>query len=436
MKQKRFAIIGLCLYVILFSTALTSVKFEEVQRRWTNKFVVKELGFIGYAIFDLTMYTKNLYTTFTFKYKDPKPYSLFLLDRAKTKKTKRLRDNHSNKNLKNVIYLQLESVDDILLGLTHNDSIIMPFLSGLTKRSIHFKNAFDQTGAGRSVDGEFISLTSQMPIPNSSVYTSFDLSRIPSIPKVLAANGYHNFSVHGYIPTFWQRKSNHIRLGYDSTYFKEDLDTSDIIGWGVSDISVVEQAVDKMSQIKGPFFAHIILLTNHHPYNYVKKKNGIPLTNIVEDYFSSVSYVDTSIERLFKRLSEEDMLKDTIIAIYSDHDSGITKDIYLQQNLQYADDISHDKIPMMIYNDGYSQIIVRPSGLQDLAPTVLNLLGIEQPLTFLGAPASEDTDVFLLGNRRITAIKEGKPILEDSNIDLSTLSRFAISRPKSLMRQP
>jgi len=130
------------------------------------------------------------------------------------------------------------------------------------------------------------------------------------------------------------------------------------------------------------------------------------------------------------------MLKDTIIAIYSDHDSGITKDIYLQQNLQYADDISHDKIPMMIYNDGYSQIIVRPSGLQDLAPTVLNLLGIEQPLTFLGAPASEDTDVFLLGNRRITAIKEGKPILEDSNIDLSTLSRFAISRPKSLMRQP
>jgi len=63
MKQKRFAIIGLCLYVILFSTALTSVKFEEVQRRWTNKFVVKELGFIGYAIFDLTMYTKNLYTT-------------------------------------------------------------------------------------------------------------------------------------------------------------------------------------------------------------------------------------------------------------------------------------------------------------------------------------------------------------------------------------
>jgi len=440
MKKKLFLVAGLCLYVVLLSTSLNAVHLEQVSKRWSNKLVVDELGFTGYALYDLYFYAKGFYSSRSLKYKDPEPYRLFLSDRAKKRRTAaQIRGRNgktAGKGLKNVIYLQLESVDSVLLGLNYKGSEVMPFLSYLAGHSIFFENAFDQTGAGRSVDGEFLSLTSQIPIPNHSVYTSSDLSEIPSLPKVLSAKGYRSFSMHGYIPGFWNRRNNHLKLGYDETYFIEDLDTSDIIGWGISDSSIVTQAVDKMSNLKQPFYAHIILLSNHFPYNYVKKKMGAPPTNIVEDYFSSVRYVDKSIELLFRKLIEKNMLKDTIVAVYSDHDSGITKKIYLQTGQKYIDYRTHDKIPMMVYNGGLSLRIKRPSGLQDLAPTILSQLGIDQPQTFIGAPADMESEVFLPGNLRITGLKNGTPTIKDSEIDLSVLSRLAIAKPKTLEMGP
>ncbi len=440
MKKKLFLIAGLCLYVVLLSTSLNAVHLEQVSKRWSNKLVVDELGFMGYALYDLSIYAKGLYSSRSLKYKDPEPYRLFLSGRAKARKTaarsKERNNKATGKNFKNIIYLQLESVDRVLLGLNYKGSEVMPFLSYLAKHSIFFENAFDQTGAGRSVDGEFLSLTSQIPIPNHSVYTGSDLSEIPSLPKVLSENGYRSFSMHGYIPSFWNRKNNHLKLGYDETFFIEDLDASDIIGWGISDSSIVSQAVDKMSRLQQPFYAHIILLSNHFPYAYVKKKMGASPTDIVEDYFSSVRYVDKSIELLFKKLIEKNMLKETIVAVYSDHDSGITKKIYLQTGQRYIDYRTHDKIPMMIYNGGPGLRVKRPSGLQDLAPTILDQLGIEQPQTFIGAPAFMESDVFLPGNLRITGLKDGIPTIKDSEIDLSVLSRLAIAKPETLVKKP
>ncbi len=61
MKEKIFAIVGLCLYISLFSISLTSINFDAISSRWSNKLVVTELGFIGYALYDITTHIKTIY---------------------------------------------------------------------------------------------------------------------------------------------------------------------------------------------------------------------------------------------------------------------------------------------------------------------------------------------------------------------------------------
>ncbi len=269
-----------------------------------------------------------------------------------------------------------------------------------------------------------------MPVANRSAYIDFDLSRLPSLPKTLAREGYTSFSIHGYEPGFWKRGINHQRLGFDKTFFYDDLDHSDEIGWGVSDISVVEQAVEKMASTEAPFFAHIILLSNHYPYTYVREMLGLPYKNIVEDYFISAGYVDGAIKRLFERLDEAGLIDDTIVAVYSDHDSGITSIIHDYAGLAY-EPLADDRIPLLIYGAGVRGSITDSSGLQDLSPTILYYLGIESPHTFVGLP-NAGASVFMPGGRVLALDDSGRVGLELAGLDVETITLLAISRPESL----
>lgn len=429
MKSKKTIIIYTCtiiifvmILIIIFNNAVSK---ESLKFRWTNMHIVNELGCSGYFFYDIHQIIKEkLYTVSKEDVKEIRTY----LKRFTHIDNKFIK----NKN-KNIVLLQLESVDGITLDLKLDNAPLMPNLRRIIEKSIYFPNTIDQSGVGKTSDGEFLALTSLLPIINDSMYKSYDLSLVPSLPKILTKNNYRTFSIHGFMGGFWGRDKAHKLLGYEKTYFMDNLVQDDIVGWGISDKSVMKQAVKIMKKEKKPFMAHIILLTNHHPYDHVEKGPFKKPSDIVENYINSIRYVDEAIGVLFELLEKENLLDDTMIMIFSDHDSAITSKIHEKFNLSYSDGFKDDKIPLIFYTGDEKYVNERLAGQADIAPLILEKLGIGIPFSMIGNSYLDSKQGVLLQNGEFI-IKNDKEELvkENTNIDVSKLTRLILLKGEDI----
>ena len=397
--------------------------------RGLNQHVADELGMVGYALFDLASALNHFTEKSRISSMNKTPYIDFLnelrMNRTapSTKRTRR----------KNVIFVQLESIDAVCLRNTFNGKEITPFLNSLIPRSHYFLNTLDHSGAGRTVDGELMALTSLLPLPSDPVYIRYDLQRTPSLPKTLKKEGYYSISIHGFSDAYWNRGNAHDALGFDKSLFIDKLEDTEQIGWGISDSSLLKQVVEIYKNETHPVFIHSILLTNHHPYGYVSDRFSLPTNNIYEDYIESVGYVDQCVENFFESLKEEDLLKDTIVAIYSDHDSSITQELVDFLDPEHRP-VYLDSIPFLIYGlDAPPEIHEGLAGLQDLPVIILNDLRISIPHTFTGQSlgAVEQTISPAVGK---VSLQNGTLKVEPVAIDLNDLTRASILDPQSLQK--
>jgi phosphoglycerol transferase MdoB-like AlkP superfamily enzyme len=68
---------------------------------------------------------------------------------------------------KNVILIQMESIEAFVLGQSINGQEITPNLNRILEKSISFTNIYEQTKSGNSSDCDFMMMTSLLPIKKS-----------------------------------------------------------------------------------------------------------------------------------------------------------------------------------------------------------------------------------------------------------------------------
>src|SRR5690606_15617605 len=93
---------------------------------------------------------------------------------------------------KNIVYLQMESLQDFVLNEQVEGEEITPFLNSLLSESYHFTNFYPQTAEGNSSDAELLALTSVYPVREGSTFFRFPDKNYPSILKHLEQEGYEN----------------------------------------------------------------------------------------------------------------------------------------------------------------------------------------------------------------------------------------------------
>ncbi len=369
---------GLCVGAL--GVVATSRSWDRLWPRFANSLLVEELGGVGYAVFDVVQSAGWYWEESRQANADPAPLRAFLAELA----AERRPVPAVAPGRKHVVFLQMESVDGLVLGARHDGQPLMPFLETLAGNEVYFANTIDCTGVGRTTSAGVLALTSQVPMRRNPIYVSQPLDRVPSLPKVLKQAGYRCWSMHGYDGYFWRREQAHQALGYDETFFREDLDAREQIGWGISDRSVLHQAARRLAAATQPTFAHVILLTNHHPYEHVGVASGKTCGRIEANYVQSVRYVDDSIAAFFAELEAAGLRDQCIVAVYSDHDSAITHELerYLEQ---VPPRLHPDTVPLIIA--GLPEAPRRfeaAAGLQDLPVIVLEALGLPVPRTFTG----------------------------------------------------
>lgn len=295
---------------------------------------------------------------------------------------------------KNVLVIQLEAFQNFIINAKYNGQEITPNLNSLLgDNCIYFDNYYSIIGKGNTADAEFASMNSLYPVMDGECYRLYTKNTYNGLPWKLKDAGYSTYAFHGNEPVFWNRQAAYPYQGIDHFYSKENMNTDDIVGLGISDKSVFSQMIDTLSKEQNKFFGFGISLSSHHPYELDEELQKLKIKEEDEgskfaNYLQSVHYTDEAIGELIQKLKEKGLYENTILAFYGDHHGlNSTMDqngLYVGRFLGY--EYGYDemmKVPCMIRVPGLGQSRkISTLGCQvDFFPTMAYLmdLEVEQP---------------------------------------------------------
>ena len=170
---------------------------------------------------------------------------------------------------KNIIIIQVESLETAVINKTINGQEITPNLNQLTKDGLYFDNYYTQIGPGNTADAEFSTMDSLYPLPDDVVFIDYAKNQYKALPQLLVKNGYDTCSMHGDVPTFWNRSNIYPELGYQKQFDLDDYIVTRPVGEGPSDLGdedLFSQSLPRLEKMKQPFMATLITMSLHTPF--------------------------------------------------------------------------------------------------------------------------------------------------------------------------
>jgi len=300
---------------------------------------------------------------------------------------------------KNLIVLQLESMQDFVIGMEYNGQEITPNLNKIIEsNSIYCTEFYQQIGSGNTSDAEFAVNNSLYGTLASYTYKLYDENYFRGLPALLNEKGYSTAVLHGFEnQNFWNRTNAYKAQGFDVFYGglndngrDGDFSPTEWMGWGITDSCFYPQAVKCMTELETPFYSFVISLSNHHPFEMLPKYQTIELLpedegTIVGNYLNSAAYTDYAIGVFIEELKAERLYDNSIFVIYGDH-VGLTHTEEIDASMErllgreygFQDMLN---IPLIIHmpeaNGKLNGTCETAGGQTDILPTIAYLLGFE-----------------------------------------------------------
>lgn len=298
---------------------------------------------------------------------------------------------------KNVIAVMLESIDDWLITPE-----VMPTLHSLMNSSINFTNHFTPDYAsGYTFNTEFAFNLGVYPYSNGNV--SYALTRSDfsnSLANTFADAGYACSSFHEGKPDFYNRGPMHKAFGYETYHCYQDYP---LLGVSVHDDTFLvknDVLYEKMTAGE-PFFSFVITYSAHLPYAQdsftVWAREQFPEYSDqgeeLSGLYAKARLTDEMFRILLERLEEDGLLEDTVIICYGDHYAyGLQDTELLQRKSEEAGSSILEKTPAFVWWSGCEGIQVdKVCQTVDLAPTIMNLFGLEVPKNIMGSDILDDS---------------------------------------------
>lgn len=295
---------------------------------------------------------------------------------------------------KNVVFLQIESLENFVINQEVYGQEITPNLNKLIKENLYFSNIYEQNNGANSIDCDVMANASMLTLGDSVTFLTYPESKYNSMARVLQKKGYETVSSHVERAGDWGWLQAHkAALGFDTSWDINEYELDEYAGFGLSDRSLYTQFSNKLATLKQPFFATVPTLTSHGPFDIAEKYRELDLPEDIDKnkfggYLQSVHYADAQIGAFFNMLEEKGLKDNTIVVIYGDH-SGVHK--------YYMDDVEKTNMPgdwwqeykqqiplLIVGNDIPSKTVDTVGGHIDIMPTVSYLLGVDPDGTQMG----------------------------------------------------
>jgi len=389
----KSAAVGILVFLLVIQILSGAAFMEEI--RPTNIYQEGTSYYVSvYGI--LPLYTMEAYIYLN----RPKEKVEPILEKAPYYQTqKQLSSKKLNADNANVILIQVESLDAAVIDYSFNGKEVTPYLNKLKSRGLYFDNFYAQKVNG-SFDADLSVLTSLYPVNRSYVFRDIDMSRFETLAKLLKKRGYQTFAFHNNDKGFFNRAEAYPDLGFDKFYSEKDFKESyypvpEERGLGVNDYDFFaesQEIIINAAEKEQPFFAYLISLTSHTPFDFYPKEAVEDFAEVenelLRNYFKSINFFDKSLANFMKELETNGILANTLIVVYSDHESEIETDKYKsgREFILWRSVKKPYHIPLIInHPELKNQIISHAGTTTDIAPTVLDLLDFSSlPEQFVG----------------------------------------------------
>lgn len=318
---------------------------------------------------------------------------------------------------KNVIILQLESVQEFVVNKEINGKQITPNLNKFLKDNIEFSNMHMQSYS-TTADSEHTTITSTYPMENGMSFSKYYTNTYDDIFKLFNEKNYHTSYMHGNYPYFWNRGNVYGRLNLDRLELKEQFDDlSENINGDLSDELLYRQAVQKLKNYEEPFFSYIVAASSHTPFVLEglqdRSKISIDVGKYKDTYFGyyleAVNYADYAFGIFLEELQKEGLYDDTAILVFGDH-NGLN--MYNEEMLDFLKQVEPNMTDVDIKLNytrvlcgfkipGMSNIkIEKTVNKLDVKPTLANMCNLNDTFS-LGTDMFANKDFVCLNNERI-----------------------------------
>lgn len=295
---------------------------------------------------------------------------------------------------KNLIVVQMESLQNFLIGLTVDGQEVTPNLNKLVKENTYFSNFYTNAGQGTTSDAEFV-VNSSFYVPENKPATSSEYmnKQVPSLPRLLGDSGYFTATFHTNSVEFWNRTELYKAIGFDKYYDQSFYGDEDHIAFGSSDEVLFAKTLPELSRLDAgeqPFYAMVMSMSAHHPFHIPEEKYKMKLPEDYEgtllgDYIRAQNYADYAMGQFLEDLKTSGLWEDSLIVFYGDHQGlpmytldGDEKDLMkslIGHEYGYTDMFN---IPFIVHSPGgeLPSMNEGSGGQIDILPTVANLLGV------------------------------------------------------------
>lgn len=331
---------------------------------------------------------------------------------------------------KNVIILQLESIQDFVTNKTINGKEITPNLNKFFKENIRIDN-MHATSYTTTADSEHSVITSLYPLENGEAFAKYYGNTYDNLFQLFKDKGYYTMYAHGNYAYFWNRKNVTSKLPIDKKTFLENFDDrSELIRTYLSDELLYKQTIDMFEKAieenDKPVVYDLVASSSHKPFELAGiidkyKKVSIDVGDLegteLGKYLEAVNYADYAFGIFIDLLKEKGLYDDTVIVVFGDHYGMQMYDEDLIEFLGYnKNDYNDARMQFEFSNVLAGMRIPGISGLtideavskSDIKPTLAQICNLED--TF-----SIGTSLF--ERKSYVAINNGKVITKDYYYD-------------------
>ena len=311
---------------------------------------------------------------------------------------------------KNLIFVQLEGIDDWLL--TEKD---MPTLYGMLNNSFVFQNHYSYyNGGGSTFNSEFAVNTGFItPLSYTQNAYSFNKNSFPySMANMFKNQDYDVNAFHMNSGEYYSRQTNYTNWGYDKYYGLLDINDYKDKSYTldrelINDVTFQEKMFPKDSK----FVDYIITYSNHLPFTNTKgvckllydmemdlddtvdmgEESSSMFVQLTEEECirKQAHETDYMMELLLKKLTELNLIDDTVIVVFTDHYLYTVEDKTILDKYKNTSNNLINKTPFFIWQNNMKRTNIKEVTSQlNILPTTLNLFGINyNPNYYIGSDA-------------------------------------------------
>ena len=311
---------------------------------------------------------------------------------------------------KNLIFVQLEGIDDWLL--TEKD---MPTLYGMLNNSFVFQNHYSYyNGGGSTFNSEFAVNTGFItPLSYTQNAYSFNKNSFPySMANMFKNQDYVVNAFHMNSGEYYSRQTNYSNWGYDKYYGLLDINDYKDKSYTldrelINDVTFQERMFPKDSK----FVDYIITYSNHLPFTNTKgvckllydmemdlddtvdmgEESSSMFVQLTEEECirKQAHETDYMMELLLKKLTELNLIDDTVIVVFTDHYLYTVEDKTILDKYKNTSNNLINKTPFFIWQNNMKRTNIKEVTSQlNILPTTLNLFGINyNPNYYIGSDA-------------------------------------------------